>query len=221
MTVLYEPTIFGRIVTGADVEAWSWATLRTWISTYLAEVERQSGLVAGSLQRPRGFVTAPSLDKWPEDQLPALLLISVGMSEPPLKQGDGRFRARWEMGLACVVSARREDESRALAMRYMAALRALFVQRPSLDGNAAGTVWLGEQYDQLEYDDARSLTAGLAQFTVEVEDVVSANAGPLRADKPLDPDVDPWPAWATAKVVGVTVEGHVPPEPLPNGGKTR
>jgi hypothetical protein len=200
-----EPSIFGRIVSGADVESWCWQTLRTWISTYLAEVERQSALAAGSLQRPRGFVTSPSLDKWPEDQLPALLVISIGLSEPPLKSGDGRFRARWDMGLACVVSARTQSESRALAMRYMAALRALFVQRPSLDGNAAGTVWTGESYESLDYDDVRSLMAGIASFTVEVADVVTANAGPLVADVPLTPDTDPWNDWPIAELVDVQV----------------
>lgn len=200
-----EPSIFGRIVSGSDVETWCWQTLRTWIGTYLAEVERQAGITAGSMQRPRGFVTSPSLDKWPEDQLPALLVISIGLSEPPLRSGDGRFRARWDMGLACIVSARKQEEARSLAMLYMAALRALFVQRPSLGGNAAGTVWTGESYESLDFDDVRTLMAGIASFTVEVADVVTANAGPLRPDVPLTPDTEPWDDWPTVESVEVHV----------------
>ncbi len=211
-------SIFGRIVTGGDVEQWCLDLLHTWFGTYLAELERQHGITEGTLQRPRAYLRVPSLDKWPEDQLPAVLLVSEGTLDLPQRDGRKVHRARWLMGAATVCSARSEAESRALAMLYVAALRALLIQRPSLDGKAQGTVWMAESYTELDYDDGRSLAAGQAAFTVEVDDVVSGDAGPLTPTAPLDPDTEPWPPWAEAELVEVEVQG-VPLQT--NGGGTK
>jgi len=206
--VIYPPTqpsIFGRIVSGHDVEQWCMTTIRKWFGTYLAEKEQQDGLTRGELQRPRGYVIAPSLDKWPEDQLPAVVLVSVGLAERPLKDGGGRYRGRWDMGVACVCSARTQMESHANAQRYMAALRDLFLQKPSLGGMASGVDWQGEQYDQLDYDDLRSIDGGFGQFTVEVENIALAGGGPATPNEPLDPDTLPWPDWPVVQTPDVVV----------------
>jgi hypothetical protein len=197
--VTLAPTIFDRIVTGSDVEQWTLDCLKTWSSTYLAELERQHGLQEGSLQRIRGWVTSPSVDKWPEDQLPVALLVSVGLAERPLRDGAGRYRGRWQMGLSVVCSARTAEQTHVLAMLYVAAHRALLLQRQSLDGKAAGVVWQAETYTDLPFDDTRSLEAGQALFTVEIEDITSAWAGPDTPSQPLDPDTQAWPLWPTVK----------------------
>lgn len=216
MSVLDDTTIFRRIVTGADVEGWCLDLVKRWLSTYLAEVERQHGVPAGTWQRPRAYVVAPSLDKYPEDQLPCILLISVGLAERPLRNGDGRFRTLWQMGLACVCSAATMAETHRMAHHYGAALYALFNQRPSLDGKADGVDWLDYDVgDTIDYDDQRSLAAGIASFTVQVDAAVSAGAGPVTPGDPLTPDTDPWPDWPDAETVDVKVEHHPPPDPLP------
>ena len=103
----YDPrSIFGRIVTGDDVETWALNLFRRWMGTYLAEVERQHGLQAGHWQRPRAYVRVLSFDKWPEDQLPAVMLVSAGIAGPPIKHGDGKIAARWLLGLGVLCSAR-------------------------------------------------------------------------------------------------------------------
>lgn len=199
-------SIFGRIVTGADVEQWTLALLRRWLGTYLSEVERQHGLVPPTWQRPRSWTIAPSVDKWPEDQLPAIVLVSTGVSDVPLKDGRGRYATLWEMGLGCIVSARRQDEAHRLAMHYGAALYTLLVQRPSLDGLAQGTTWEGFAIeDELDYDDTRSLSIGVAAFSVLVEDTVSANAGPITPETPRDPETDPWEDWPRVETTEVAV----------------
>lgn len=215
MSAVVEPSIFGRIVTGGDVEERCIDVLKRWSGTYISEVERQNGIEAGTLARIRAWVTAPSFDKWPEDQVPAVLLISVGLAEAPRKGGDGRYRARWQMGLGCICSARTQAQAHAQAMLYVAAHRTLLIQRPSLDGWADGVVWQDEDYAQISYDDLRTLAAGQATFTVEVADVVTANAGPLTPDEPEDPDTLPWPPWQPVVTADVDVQNHQPPEPLP------
>jgi hypothetical protein len=204
-------SIFGRIVSGADVEDWCEQLVRTWISTYLAEKEDQDGIRRGTLPRPRGWTVAPSVDKWPEDQLPAIIFESTGIPGLPRKGGDGRYRARWELRVTTVVSARSERDSRRLASRYTAALRTLFAQRPSLDGNANGIDWLAERYDELAFDEQRSLGHGTVALLVEVDDVATAGAGPQTPAEPLDPDYDPWADWPTVKTADVDVVG----EPIP------
>jgi hypothetical protein len=206
MAIASDPSIFGRILTGHDVEQWCLDTLKEWSSTYLAELERQNGLTAGSLPRLRSYATAPSFDNWPEDQVPGLVLISVGLAEAPLHSGDGGYQARWQMALGLVVSARTEAESHFLSMLYVAAHRALLLQRPSLGGRSSGVVWLDEDYAQGTYDDQRSLALGQASFTVGVEDVTNTLAGPTSADTPLTPDTEPWADWPVAETVDTQIQ---------------
>jgi hypothetical protein len=213
------PSIFGPLVGGSDLETWTVELVARWIGTYLSEAERQHGLAAGTLARPRAIVRTTSLDKWPEDQLPAVLVVSVGTMEQPVKGGDGSFRARWRIALGGLVSARTQEETRTMAMLYGLALRALLIQRPSLDGHAAGTVWTAETYDDLEYDDGRTLALAVEEFTVEVDGVTLADAGPVTPDDPLDPETDPWPDWPLAEQVEVEVDA-VPPADLIEGGTT-
>jgi hypothetical protein len=211
-------TIFGPVVTGGDVEQWCLDLLRKWSGTYLSELERQHGYVAGTLQRVRAWLTAPSFDKWPEDQLPAVVLVSVGLMEPPLREGDGRYRGRWGMSLGVVCSARTQELSHEQSMLYLAAHRAILLQRPSLEGHAAGISWLDEDYTSLPYDDVRSLGAGTAAFSIEVRGITLGDAGPVTPDDPLAPDTAPWPDWPTADTVDVTVGNVPPPQPLPTKG---
>jgi hypothetical protein len=203
-----ETNIFGRIVTGADVEAWVVETLRKWSSTYLAEVERQHGLAGGTLQRVRSWVRAPTFDKWPEDQLPAVLVISTGTIGEPLKDGRGRYRARWAVAVGTVCSARTRDLSHDQAELYAAAHRALLLQRPSLEGRANGVDWATEDYTDLPFDDTRSLGAGRDVFAVEVDDVVSTKAGPVTPADPAPVETDPYPPWPLVETHDEVIEAE-------------
>lgn len=210
-----DESIFGRIVTGGDVEDWCFAVLRKWSCTYLAEVARQHGIEAGKLPVPKGWVPAPSFDKWPEDQLPGIVVVSTGTTELPLRTGEGAYRARWAIRLGVICSGATQAQSRRLAQMYVAAHAAILIQRPSLEGHAAGVVWAGEDYTQLDYNDVRSLYAGEALFTVEVENVRQSAAGPITPADPREPCIDPWPPWSSAVIVDVDVEKVDLDEPFP------
>jgi hypothetical protein len=201
-----DTTIFGPIVAAADVEDWVFAVLARWSCTYLSEISRQHGITAGALPDVRAWVPAPTFDKWPEDQLPAVFVVSTGTSERPAREGDGRYRARFAIRVGVVCTARRQAEARKLAMLYLAAHRTLLIQRPSLEGHAAGVVWQGDAYTQLNYDDTRTLYSGESSFTVEVDGVCYGDAGPTTPDDPRDPCTDPWPPWSTVKLVDIDVE---------------
>jgi len=208
MSSALQPSIFGRIVAGGDVETWCIDLCRKWIGTYLAEVERQHGITAGTYARPKSYVRTISFDKWPEDHLPGLMLISTGIARPPRKEGDGTVTADWLMGLGVLCSAKTQQASHDMAQLLTAAVRTLFLQKPSLDGHADGVAWLDERHNDLAYDDQRSLSSGQAIFQVTVHGVAVANAGPSYPLAPLDPDTTPWPDWPTVQ----TVESHTQPK---------
>jgi hypothetical protein len=204
----YFGSAIGPIVSAFDVEAAALATLKKWSSHYLAECEAQHGRVRGSLPRVRSYTTANSFDKWPEDQLPCVLLVSPGTAQPPEVEGNGRYRAFFSLGIAAIVSTRDMVETEEVAKLYVAALRTCLVQQRSLGGFAAGVEWLDETYDDLPSDDARSLGAGQAIFTIEVSDISRRYAGPK---EPPEPDIDPDPDDPDATDVAVSVV----PLPIP------
>jgi hypothetical protein len=199
----------GPIISGRDVERAALAMLRKWFSTYLAEAERQTGRVVGSLQRPRAWATSADFETWPEDQLPRVLLVSPGLTEAPEADGAGNYRVRFALGVAAIVSAKTLDDTADLAKLYCAVLRTCLVQHQSLEGFAAGVVWLDENYDDLPSIDTRSLGAGQAVFTVEVHGFARKWNGPAfpDVDVPEEP-TDPIPEDAIATDVAVEIHNE-------------
>src|SRR5215831_14296205 len=106
VTLVEAETLFGRIVTGWDVEQWVLDVLKRWSRTYLSEVERQHGYVACTHPAVRGWAYGPTFDKWPEDQLPGVLVVCPGIAPPPRRDGEGIFSARWnvQIGVCCTAS---------------------------------------------------------------------------------------------------------------------
>lgn len=196
-------SIFGPIFTAGRVEMAAMSTLREWMATYLAEMERQTGRPAGSLPQVRSWTTVNEFGRWPEESLPSVLLISAGLSAVPEKDGQGRYRATWGLAVAVVVSARDQASTRELAMVYSAAIRGCLMQRRSLGGVAAATEWIEERYDEIPAAH-RTLAAGISGFEVQIDDVVTTHGGPASPAPPPDPQIPPGD-WPTVREDGVTV----------------
>lgn len=194
----------GEIITGRDVEMATLVFLRRWSGTYLAECERQKGYAPGALPRIRTYTTASDFEKWPEDQLPCVVLVSPGLAEEPLADGAGVYRCKFSVGVAVVVSAATMDETAALAKLYVAALRTAILQHQSLEGFATGIEWLDENYDDLPSIDTRSLGAGQLIFAVEVAGMARRWNGPKTPNEPPPVDTDPLPEDPYAQRVVVS-----------------
>jgi hypothetical protein len=210
MTTAPFTSAIGPIVSGHDVEQATLAVLRRWMPTYLAEAERQTGRVVGSLPVIRGWTVATTFDKWPEDQLPAIVLISPGLASPPDADGGGEYRARFMLGAVVIVSAATEAATRELAGLYSAVMRACLIQHQSLEGFGLGVQWLDERYDDLNFDDGRSLAAGQVTFTIEVGGIARRWNGPAHPSEPPATPTDPIPEDATVE----TVEVETRPVPI-------
>ena len=176
------PATFGRILTGRHVEQRVLDRCKQWSPTYLAELGRQTGREPDALPQVRAWTLANDLEKWPEDQLPAVLIISTGLIDEPTKEGRGIWRSKWALGIACIVSAARPDETSDLARTYAAAMRTLLLQHPP--EGCFGITWRDESYDDIAQIDGRSISCGQVVFDVEYSEVVSAYRGPVTPPDP-------------------------------------
>lgn len=191
-------TVFGSLVSGDEIEEAVVATLQAWVPTYLRELERHFDLDPGALPAPRSYSTVSDRDpaRWPEDQIPAVVVMSPGLAGDPVRRGDGSYRLAWSVAIGVVVSASSQAATRKLARRYAAAVRLIVVQHPALGGIAAGVDFTDESYDDLARDRERSLAAGAVTFTVHVDGAADDSTAPAAPD----PDPDDWPAVETASV---------------------
>lgn len=182
-------TQFGPIVTGPHVEMAVTETLKTWLSTYLAEVEDQAGFDRGYLGRPRSWATTIENDTWPAEQLPAILVISPGTDGEPVQDESG-YSAWWNVSVAAIVQGPTEASVRRNAGFYAAAIRACLVQQKSLGDFAESVDWFGEGYEGASADGSnrnRAQGAGLVHVRVKVEGVTQIFGPTTPPANPLDP----------------------------------
>jgi hypothetical protein len=200
-------TVFRRILDGPRIEAAAQSVLERWLPSYIAEVERQDGLAARSIALPHSIEVSnydTDVEKWPEHQTPAVVVMAPGLTERPEKAGEGIYTARWALSIGAVVAPRGDKVSpRLLSARYAAAIRACILQHRTLEGVVMGIDWLDESYDDSGPLASRSLAACRVVFEVQVDDVVTAGAGPT-GDPPDDP-YDPPGEWGEAETVDVTI----------------
>jgi len=203
----------GPMITGGDLEAAILAVLRGWLPAYIAEGERQHGWMAGSTPTPRGWVlTGRDLQKFPADQLPAIIVMAGGIVLTPRKEGGrGVLSAFWGVEIGAVFNAAWGTSSRQHAQLYAAAIRTCLMQRPlEVADTMASVDWRGEVYDELDFPTTRTYSASVVSFNVEVREVAWADGGPPPiTDPPQDPTqpLDPWTEVAQTEV---TVENQPP-----------
>lgn len=196
-------SIFGPIVGPGQVEAAAEQTLRAWLPSYLAELERQTGLEAGALPLPAGYQTVSDLDHLVEQALggPILVLVSPGITDAPIAREAGITGARWTLNAVAIVPAESRARAHVLAGAYATAIRWTLVQQGSLGGLAAAVDWVDEEYLAIATDDRRVLGAGRVEVAVEVAVVLDRQAGPL--PPPAADPAAPYPDWPTADPVEV------------------
>lgn len=207
-------TIFGRVVSDDQVEDAVIATLQKWFSTMLSEVERQNGLEAHYYERPQGFTSRTAFDKWPEEQLPLVIVICPGIEDDPLKEGGGLYRSRYDVGIVVVVSSIDKDSTRRVAQRMGAAIRMTMAKKSSLDGAFDGDVrgidWVGTRNNELRPEDDRTIWANRQLFTVEIGNVLTKGGGP-KTPEPYDtPTGEPADPPTVVPPVVITKEPLIP-----------
>lgn len=187
--------IFGDFLTDWQVEQAVISHLREWMPDYLPHTRRVGEAIRedefSDFPLPRSYSTTPrEPERWKEEQLPAILLVSTGMIDTPRRDGDGLYRGKFSVGLGAICSAGEEEISKLLAGLYFAAAALILLDKPSLGGFAEGTTFHEPpQNDWLEAGRDRTLAARYAVFAVEVKGILEVTGGP--AEHLEDPDVDP------------------------------
>jgi hypothetical protein len=191
-------SVYGPIVTGATVEHAALDTIREHTRRYLDETCRQAG--RDPLPDPRGYIVASTFSKWPEDQVPVVVVISPGWAARPRRGGDGRALVPWTLAAGIVTSAK-PDRTRENAQLYVAAIRTLLAQQQSLGGLADGVDCIDEDYiPPFAFTRTRTLLAVQATFVVTVPDAFTYGAGgDARWLPPDPPDPTDPPNWPTVK----------------------
>lgn len=193
--------VFGPIVTLRTVEQGMAAFLRIWFLDYLAEVERREGYQPGEIERPHGIPVASEFDKWPEEQIPCLLVLSSGLASPADRLGDGSWTTIWQIAVAPVVKSTDEDEVRRLASAYTAAVRTAVMHKRGLEGLGRVVRWVDEVYDGGPLERRRTHAVGRFVCDVEIDSTIEDGGPLIPSSPPLDPetvwpppdDPGPWP----------------------------
>jgi phage gp37-like protein len=147
---------FGPLVAASDMEDAVLAQLQAWLPDYLAEVERTHGLQVGSLPQPRSWVLSSEVERFPEEQLPAVMLASPGLTDPPLADGTGIYTARWQLVVAVQVNVRGNRLALRVARLYALALRGALLQQQRLGLPLRRIDWMDERYRLLDSIDDRT-----------------------------------------------------------------
>lgn len=183
------------------------AHVRLWYPTYLADAERSVEFRAdgvtpvqpGDVPRPRAWRPAEGrVDKWPADQLPAIIFGSPGLADGVRRNGRGEHSGEWAFGFTAVASARDDTSTRWVVGLHALALRKIFIQQPAVEGlPVESCTYEDEAYDPLPFARSGSLMAATVTFSIGLAELGSARGGPAApvaggpAVPPADPLADP------------------------------
>ena len=208
-------SIFAPIVPTTVIENAIIATIALWGPSYLAEVERQSGLTVGSLERPRAVAAAFDLENWAEYQSPSVVISCPGVLGEPEKHSQGRYSGWFPFKVGAYVVEQDEPSTRISAQVYQAALEALIAQQGAFgDNGATETIWTARDIHLPDITD-RTQALAVSDFKVWIQSIVSAADGPLIPAEPPGPpgtpepgNEAPYPPWPEVLTTNITVTGE-------------
>jgi hypothetical protein len=212
MTLIVTPTsttdAYGPLL-GADTARDAIkATLQLWTPSYIAAISAARGLPAsgaGSMKPVQDWTIRPEYRTLPVSSSPAILVTCPGTvkGKAPTIHGDGNIRADWLTEVSIVVFGDDWEPTADLTTRYATAVRAAILQHRSLNGVALNTVWLGEQYAEVEHSSTRTLGVAVIHFAVTLDAVMNVQAGPITP--PIAPAIAyPLPDNPRVKTKGAT-----------------
>jgi hypothetical protein len=89
--------VFGTIFVETQLETAVMEQFRIWMPTYIQEIELQLGRTRGQIPPPRSYHTRNELASFPPDLMPVCIVVSPGLTEEPLADGEGVYTTRWAL----------------------------------------------------------------------------------------------------------------------------
>jgi len=182
-------------------------TLRMWYPRYIREIEFQRGdLEIGRIPPPVTYAERWTFDSYPDDKMPAVIVVSPGMMDQPRRDGDGTVSGWWAIGVGVIAAAATEDNSERLAKIYGAAARSILSQKGWLDETWEfnGCEILAENYEDVpDIEQARTMRSAHIIGRVQVMNMWNTGGGPADPDDPSDPLAMPGSQWPLANEVTI------------------
>lgn len=169
--------------------------------------ELQDRIDAGTIKprqlaTPKSYATVSEYDRFPEQQLPAIIVAAPGMVQQPIRNGDGYLHGTWTIEVSATVSAPNGKETRQLSQLYLAAIQGAILQRRSLGDPFSAANLMMVEYADIPNERRRSIIAAVAAFEVSVHEMISTKQGPV---SPEPPDPIP-PTWPIATEINISVQ---------------
>ncbi|HVQ60381.1 MAG TPA: hypothetical protein VMS60_15885 [Solirubrobacterales bacterium] len=202
-------SIIGRLTSGLDVERATLVALRDRLPKYLKEAAKQASVKPeeiAEIEEVKSWAVISEYDRWPETNLPAIIIAAPGLRGEPVKGGDGSYRVKWTLGVSIVVSAATAPKARKYAQIYAAAVRGAILQARSMGKDLRVSDWIDEVYETTKREGRKTTVAATVVFVVDQSDVVNWRGGPA-TDEEL-PEVIPedFP-----EVTEIDVESEIKP----------
>lgn len=178
----------GPIVGGDTIAVAVLDTLKKWMPTYLAEIERQRNIDAGRLPAVAAWqlmtVGQRRLPDWP---CPAVAVIPLtgAASGASTDHVHGLFTVQ----INTFVETNSWESTALTAARYTAAVRACLLQQSTLGGVAQTVEWLDETYRGVEIDDTSFRGGGVCIVGVHTPN--STKVRPVLTDPSTSPPTPP------------------------------
>lgn len=199
--------MFGPFVGAHHVEAAVLQMLWKWLPTYQHEISREAKLDPTHLQPIRAWRVTSEIARMPEDQLPTVMMVNRGVTEPPIKHGDSIYLAKWEMDIGVQVAAigaktKASPRALTLARMHLLAIRLALVQQRDDDGIMGMTDWRGESPQTvLDSEDDRTTCVAATRFHITTDGAAQWGEGPIEPNWPPEPEEQPppeRPEWPVA-----------------------
>lgn len=178
-----------------DIRRWAVSGLGIWFPTYLRDSERHHGLVPGYCTLPKTLRLSIDPSKWPEEPLPAVLIVTAGTQEGPVRQADFTWDSEYQISFQAVTHGPDQDEAELQASIYGLALKQMVLQQSSEwhgeaayagpDVEVSSVVLLDEDWTgTLASSRRRTLAYGAVTFSVVFRNTATSR----------NPEIDPLPA---------------------------
>jgi hypothetical protein len=223
---------FGDFAGGHNVDLVLYNLIDKWLLTYLYEIARRSGEEFDELKPFRSWRVSTELEKMPEDQTPALIMVNLGLADNPVKRGSSSpgqsFYATWSYQFGCLTSAKGKKVNAAprairLSQMYTTAVRLILIQKSDDEGVLGMRDWMDEGYDGVDSEDDRTINLSHTDFWINVPAAATWANGPMEPVPEPGPDSPVWPTVISADVGIEKVpldepfpEPEPPPVPIPS-----
>lgn len=183
-------SIYGPIITTADIEDAVRATLRRWLDTMLGEVERQSDerWDLRQIARPRSWQLVTDYQAPTADRRLPCVAIEAGPEERT-NSADGWVNAN--LGLSIIVIAKGQDreKTRETLAGLVTGLLMVLEKHGDMDGFAVGTAIGDITRDAISPAKSKTIAGATIPISVLVDHVANRWGGPSEPDAPPPTDL--------------------------------